>query len=291
VSHICSHHFCSAIFLFFFAGQLVVQAAERGKVASRNTFTFQTQGIDRYADGTVVRDGEKYALVFARKKAAFKGFFTSGQLVDPTNNVLLYCSGVAKAGCCPETKVIVKAEQIKSAGSLYVIMFDTRAPDGSIGGDNLVVGYGVAGQVKKTNKRKLVPGKGGINGNCPDGSTQIDQLVQLPSDIPPPVITSFRIENGQAIVRFKNSRSDIYYASEKKKHGQSWAAPAFNTYRRGGAKLQDEAEMIFPVEGDGGFFKIVVPSTTQIVASIQSDTTSRSDSVLGIQNAEARIQN
>jgi hypothetical protein len=270
VSRIFSYHLGVGIFLFFFAGQLAVQAAEEGDVASRNTFTFQTQGIDRYADGTVVRDGEKYALVFARKQSVFSGFFTSGQLVDPTNNVLLFCSGVAKGGCCPETEVIVEDGQIESTGSLYVIMLDTRAPDGSIGGYNLMSGYGVAGQVKNANTRKLLPGKGGITGNNPDGSTQIDQSTQLPSDIPPPIITSFRIENGQAFVRFKNSRSDIYYALGNKKHGQSWVVPAFNTYRRGGVKLQDEAEMVFPAEGDAGFFKIVVPTNTQVGARVQS---------------------
>ena len=44
--------------------------------------TFSTPGPDRYADGTVVADGECYALVWSPKGSTFAGFSADGTTVS-----------------------------------------------------------------------------------------------------------------------------------------------------------------------------------------------------------------
>jgi hypothetical protein len=220
---------------------------------------FATQGLDRYADGTTVRDGEKYALVYAKKKSVFDGFKTSGQLVDPTNNVLVYCEGRAKDGQCPQTQVVMNDSEIDPSGTLYVVLLDTRAPDGTVGGDNLVLGYAIAGQTKGFSGGKVGPGDGIVLGNRPDGSTQIDATSLPPSDIPTPVITAIHVADGVAHIQFKNSRADVYYALSQKKNGKDWINSSFNAYRKGGSKPQDIVSFSAPADEASKLFKIVVP--------------------------------
>ena len=233
-----------------------------GTPVSKNsdlTVTFATQGRDRYADGTTVLDGEKYALVYAKKKSIFQGFMTSGQLVDPTNNVLVYCEGRAKDGLCPQTQVVITDREIDPSGTLYVVLLDTRAPDGTVGGDNLVLGYAIAGETKGFSGGKVGSGDGIVLGNRPDGSTQIDTPSLPPSDIPAPVITAIHVADGEAHIHFNNSRGDVYYALAQKKNGKDWINSSFNAYRKGGSKLQDVVSLSAPADEDFKLFKVIVP--------------------------------
>jgi hypothetical protein len=231
--------------------------------ASDLSVIFATQGIDRYGDETPVRDGEKYALVYAKKQSEFKGFLTSGQLVDPTNNVLVYCEGLAKDGRCLKTQVTINDPLVKPSGTLYVILLDTRAPDGTVGRDNLVLGYGIAGQTKGFPSGMVVPGSGVVPGNRPDGSTHIDKTTQPPSDIPPPIITAIHVVDGFAHIHFNNSRADVYYALAQKKNSKDWTKPSFNAYRKGGSKPQDEIMMSAPADEELQLFKVIVPDLKQ----------------------------
>lgn len=51
--------------------------------------TFSTPGPDRYADGTVVADGECYALVWSPKGSTFAGFSADGTTVSSADRVVL----------------------------------------------------------------------------------------------------------------------------------------------------------------------------------------------------------
>lgn len=261
-SKITSEGFIAMLYSFLLMGlfALPVLCQELPvETASTLSVRFATQGIDRYTDETPVRDGEKYALVYAKKKSEFKGFLTSGHLVDPTNNVLIYCEGIAKDGRCPQTQVTINDPLVMPSGTLYVILLDTRAPDGTVGGDNLVLGYAIAGETKGFPSGMVVPGSGVVPGNRPDGSTHIDEASQAPSDVPPPVITAIHVVDGVAHVHFNNSRDDVYYALAQKKNGKEWTKPSFNAYRRGGSKPQDDISLSALADEDSQLFKIIVP--------------------------------
>lgn len=90
--------------------------------------TFSTPGPDTYKDGTVVQDGECYALVWSAD-GVFEGVKADGTPVDANDQVVLVAS-VAKDGKCPPLVYQVDAEKAKSlAGGVYgVYLLDTRRP-------------------------------------------------------------------------------------------------------------------------------------------------------------------
>ena len=50
---------------------------------------FSTPGPDRYADGSLVLDGECYALVWSPKGTAFAGFNADGTVVSSNDRIVL----------------------------------------------------------------------------------------------------------------------------------------------------------------------------------------------------------
>lgn len=94
--------------------------------------TAMTQGTDRYVDGSVVADGECYALVYVRSGCDFAGFNADGSLVNPEENELVAVAPVAKDGHCPRTLFALKREYVNAhkAGAFDIYLLDTRGADG-----------------------------------------------------------------------------------------------------------------------------------------------------------------
>lgn len=91
-------------------------------------FTFSTKGPDRYSDGTAVKDGERYALVWAAEGHQFEGFRRNMQLIDPENNRAVVVVSAAKKSRCPPILVQIAAayaEKLKE-GRFSVVLLDTR---------------------------------------------------------------------------------------------------------------------------------------------------------------------
>ena len=91
---------------------------------------FSTKGPDRYADGTIVLDGEVYALVWTRSGTAFAGFNVDGTPVDRDNASVLYAAPLAKGGRCESIKFVVDPLILKgwlANGVLSLHLLDTRA--------------------------------------------------------------------------------------------------------------------------------------------------------------------
>ena len=53
--------------------------------------TFSTKGPDCYADGTVVKDGECYALVWTHTNAVFQGITVDGKAVGSQDENRVLC--------------------------------------------------------------------------------------------------------------------------------------------------------------------------------------------------------
>lgn len=95
--------------------------------------SFSTPGVDTYADGTVVRDGECYALVWSAD-GVFEGLDVNGCPLDANDEVVLVAP-VAKGGRCPDLIYQVDAARAaKFAGGQYgVYLLDTRRTDAATG--------------------------------------------------------------------------------------------------------------------------------------------------------------
>ena len=105
---------------------------------------FSTPGPDRYADGSIVADGECYALVWSPKGSAFAGFNADGTPVSLADRVVL-AAPLAKGGKCRDSLFQVPAAEYAEleGGEWAVCLVDTRnvygAPAGVLDGKPLRV--------------------------------------------------------------------------------------------------------------------------------------------------------
>ena len=88
--------------------------------------SFSTPGPDTYKDGSVVQDGECYALVWS-SDGVFEGVKADGAPVDADDKVVLVAP-VAKDGKCPSLVYQVDAQTAKTleGGQYGVYLLDTR---------------------------------------------------------------------------------------------------------------------------------------------------------------------
>ena len=88
---------------------------------------FSTPGPDRYADGSVVRDGECYALVWSPAGTAFAGFNADGTPVSSSDRVVL-AGALAQDGRCPDAVFQIPAAEyeVLKGGEWAVCLVDTR---------------------------------------------------------------------------------------------------------------------------------------------------------------------
>ena len=113
--------------------------------AANTLITFSTPGPDKYADGKVVEDGERYALVWTADDQ-FDGFTTDGQAVNPAEKVI-FKAALAKDGKCPLTLFQIDSKVAPQGGNFFVYLLDTRgSKDGTIvTGSAMAKSYAQAG--------------------------------------------------------------------------------------------------------------------------------------------------
>ena len=92
---------------------------------------FSTTGPDRYADGSVVADGECYALVWSPAGASFSGFNADGTPVSSVDRVVL-AGALAKDGKCRDAIFQIPAKDYEElqGGEWAVCLVDTRMVNG-----------------------------------------------------------------------------------------------------------------------------------------------------------------
>ena len=92
---------------------------------------FSTPGPDRYADGSIVADGECYALVWSPKGKTFSGFNADGTPVSSRDLVVL-AAPLAQNGKCIDSIFQVPADEYEELkdGEWAVCLVDTRMANG-----------------------------------------------------------------------------------------------------------------------------------------------------------------
>lgn len=110
------------LMMFGVAGLALVSFA----AVNDTLISFSTPGTDTYLDGTAVRDGECYALVWSAD-GVFEGIKDDGTAVDANDRVVLVAP-VAKDGKCPNLVYQVDAAQAAEmeGGQYGVYLLDTR---------------------------------------------------------------------------------------------------------------------------------------------------------------------
>jgi hypothetical protein len=219
--------------------------------------SFSTKGPDTYLDGSVVLDGECYALVWS-KDGVFDGFNAKGECIDALDRIVLVAP-VAKNGKCPPILFQVSkdvADEL-SAGHYAVYLLDTRiaqdgkeTPSGFTDGKvELVNGFGsVTASIKLNDATK----QNVMEEANPEKGNIANSLASVPSSCQQPKIKSMRIEGDNVFLTVENLKGYMRVQSgEDVKASQSTSAAV----QTSGAS--EDVILVAPKSGSSGFFKVI----------------------------------
>ena len=220
--------------------------------------SFSTKGPDRYADGSVVADGECYALAWS-KDGNFDGFDANGECIDPEDRIVLLAP-VAKGGRCPLVLFQIPAAEAESLknGQYAVYLLDTRVSSGgetkalgvSDGRLALINGYGEASAavaVKGSNAAASAP----ENASAESGIVA-SSLASVPSDCTQPRIKAIRIEGDNVFLTVENLKGFMRVRSGSDVSASDAATAAVET--NGG---DEDVTLVTRKPGNSGFFKVI----------------------------------
>ena len=174
---------------------------------------FSTPGPDCYADGTIVVDGECYALVWSPAGTTFSGFNADGTPVSSNDRVVL-AGELAQDGKCPDAIFQIPAKEYEAlaGGEWAVCLVDTRnlagVPTGTRNGKPVRVNrWGIiSGGVEITDASSTKPrlAAGGTRSVASDGGcgatalpVRANRLSAVPSNLLPPQITAIEVTDGE----------------------------------------------------------------------------------------------
>ena len=168
---------------------------------------FSTPGPDRYADGSIVRDGECYALVWSPAGTAFAGFNADGTPVSSRDRVVL-AGALAQDGKCRDAVFQIPAAEydVLKGGEWAVCLVDTRnlagVPTGTRNGKPVRVNrWGiVSGGVNITDAASARPRlaaatPGGTRSSA--SAVRANNLSAVPPNLAPPQITAIEVADGE----------------------------------------------------------------------------------------------
>ena len=194
---------CSLLFL----GCVFANVAE-GALNDRLA-RFSTSGPDRYADGSIVVDGECYALVWSPAGRAFSGFNANGTAASAADRVVL-AAPLALDGRCRDSVFQIPAAEYEAlkGGKWSVCLVDTRnlagVPVGVKNGKPLRVNrWGVvSGGVEITEAgsagRKLAAASTTSNGSTSVASgARANRLSAVPKNLLPPKVTAIEVTDNE----------------------------------------------------------------------------------------------
>ena len=204
---------------------------------------FYTPGPDKYADGNVVLDGERYALVYT----AANGTQTSVLTVS-----------IAKDGKCPPVLFSVDEKEVAekySGGSWGVYLLDTRDFATDAGGKTLS-GLDAEGQPTVVNVKATVgdgiASAGGFESAA--SSTGVAAGTYDLSSIPQPKVAGIKIDGANVIVTVKDTVPFVGYTLQSGADVKSFAVPAGATALNGNAS--GEINLVAPKKDGAQFFKV-----------------------------------
>ena len=177
---------------------------------------FSTPGPDRYADGSIVRDGECYALVWSPAGTAFAGFNADGTPVSSNDRVVL-AGALAQDGKCRDAVFQIPAKEYAAlaGGEWAVCLVDTRnlagEPTGTQNGKPVRVNrWGiVSGGVEITTAASARPrlaaagGTRSVVSETTGGTRSVASVARatnlsaVPPNLLPPQITAIEVGDGE----------------------------------------------------------------------------------------------
>lgn len=159
--------------------------------------SFSTQGPDTYEDGMRVLDGERYALVWTKNKAEFGGFTADGNVVSPTDKlvVILPC---AKGGRCPEMAIEIDSalvDELYAGGTFTLYLLDTRETVEKLaesGADNMPKRIN---QIAAVTANSNVPARSNVSLASQGAKSLGNANIAMLSVVAKPRVSSIKVDN------------------------------------------------------------------------------------------------
>ena len=220
---------------------------------------FSTPGPDKYADGTTVLDGERYALVYV--KGAFGGITADGKAADADDTVVAVLPR-AQGGRCPITvfQVDSKLAEGLTGGSYAVVMLDTRlAPtaEGAVALASADAETGLPTAIAATTEVVTDVSASAVSATSVKGEAAADKAVAsaVPADAPTPVVKSIKVEGAYVYITVAGTIPALQYnvagGTAPDALDDKVGAPA-----QGAATVDEEITIVAPKSANGGFFKV-----------------------------------
>ena len=240
-----------------FAGLFTMLALGAFADANDVTIYVWTNGPDKYADGTTVLDGERYALVWSAGE--FAGFQADGALVNASDRVL-EIAALAKNGKCSDYIFAIPYTTYDTelkGGNFYLYLLDTRvfAEDGSstfAAQESMTKISAIAGSAKVGATIK-------VSALAAQASAKAGEVTAsetaLPADAPASAIKSFRVDSAAqlAYIEVENTAAYLRYGVESGEAPDKLADDSAAPRNGNGGTIT----IVKPVTGDSGFFKVI----------------------------------
>jgi hypothetical protein len=220
--------------------------------ANDTLLTFSTPGVDRYADGRRVLDGECYALVWTKDGATFGGIAADGKLLS-ADDKLVIVAPVAKNGKCPATVLEIDAEIAPTyeGGTFGLYLLDTRivAADGKTALAPFENGFPkVVNAIGAGEGAARDGGAAGIGNVAAKGAVSLGE-VGVRSEIESPTITSIKIEGASVTLEVEGMSPAADYFVVPGSTPSAFA-PALDAKSEG-------STFKFEKPADASFFKVI----------------------------------
>lgn len=199
--------------------------------------TFSTPGPDRYADGTAVRDGEKYALCWSQD---FAGFSINSDGTAEGGSVVI-AAPVAKGGRCPTVVFEVDADYAAAnfpGGEWAVYLLDTR--DFGAGSVN------TSGFVAKAS---VGSAKVGSIAGVQAAATTVAGGVEVPR----PEVTGIKVVDGYVYVTVKGTVPFLAYGLAEGATPDDVSTPVDGAQP---GDANEEIVLVTPARQGSAFFKV-----------------------------------
>ena len=234
---------------------------------------FSTEGVDRYADGSAVADGECYALVWSPKGSVFSGFKADGTLVSSRDRVVL-AGALASGGHCRKSLFQIPAAEYAAleGGEWAVCLVDTRTANGipaGVGGNGVPLRVNRWGVVRNGGveikaaspfeaaafaattaapKATKAAGRGASYG------TYAEVLSEIPESAPAPQITAIEVEDGMVRLTVAGTVPYLTYGVESGESPDALSADRATGIAdgTGGGEIEFEAD----ASTEARFFKV-----------------------------------
>lgn len=203
---------------------------------------FYTPGPDKYADGTVVLDGESYSLVWTDAEGAQTPVITVPAAKDGKCNPILFTI---------DENDVSKYE----GGTWGVYLLDSRDFAADASGKTLAAldekGYPSVVNVKATVGEGIANagGKKSVMPNTGVAAGSYDL-----ADVPTPQVTGIKIVGANVIVTVKNTVPFVGYTLQSGSDVSNFAVPADATSSSGNAS--GEINLVTPKKDGAQFFKV-----------------------------------